>query len=445
VRLAEEVGREAIATFAREAGIASHIALEPSMALGTVALSPLELVSAYTTFAGLGRRVEPRIILRVESQEGELLWEAEESPRRRVIEPAVAYLVNDVLSDAMSFGSGAPARAAGFHGHAAGKTGTSNEGIDAWFIGYNPEIVAGVWIGFDQPRSILRNASGGRLAAPVWGRMMARYYRGREEPDEWPRPSNVVVRDVDPESGLVLEEGCWPSWGEPYSEMFIRGMEPRSVCPQEESDSLEFQWSFVSDDTSLADSLDEALRDEEIWGGETLDAHDREAEEIEVALDERNEEREDLPARPSWRDDDLPAPGARDERFEGVDDDAGPRDLGGWWQVTHRVESSLVPEYDGLRLGFRVFLRQEGNRISGEGEKWTEDGDRLPPSQRSSISLTGTIEGTRVRVRFTEHGSRRTSSGTINWTIRDGGSSLTGQFVSDAAQARGPSVAQRIP
>ena len=232
VQLASDVGLQHVADVARQAGIESPMDASPSLALGTVAVSPLELATAYTAFATLGDAVRPRLVLKVVRPDGRLLWEAGPSERRRVLDPAVAFLVTDVLRDAVSRGTGTPARQAlPPEIPIAGKTGTTNDATDAWFVGYTPEVVAAVWIGFDQPRPITAAATGGRVAAPVWGRMMARLAEGRAAPLPWAMPSGVVSATVDSETGLMVAEGCEAAY--PYREVFLRRHVPAAACPGE--------------------------------------------------------------------------------------------------------------------------------------------------------------------------------------------------------------------
>jgi penicillin-binding protein 1A len=230
VRLAQAVGVAEVAGTAERAGIEPPIPDEPSMALGTVSVSPLELTAAYTPFAGSGEGAKPRTVLRVERPDGEVVWEPE-AERRHVLEPAVAYLVTDVLREAIARGTGTAVREAGFQGPVAGKTGTTNDGADAWFVGYTPEVVATVWMGFDQPRPIVPQATGGRVAVPVWARMMRRFYQGRPMPKAWAPPSGVIEATVDPATGLVLASGCQPQGGAARREVFLAGNAPREVCP----------------------------------------------------------------------------------------------------------------------------------------------------------------------------------------------------------------------
>jgi penicillin-binding protein 1A len=240
VHLAEAVGRPVVASLAGRAGI-EDVPLEPSMALGTVAVSPLELTSAYTAFAAGGVRALPRLVLRVETMDHRVLWSSQPE-RAPVLDAGVAFLVTQALRDAIDRGSGARARRGGFRGAAAGKTGTTNDGTDAWFVGYTPELAAGVWIGFDEPHPIVRGATGGRLAAPVWGRLMAAIAGSRKPAKDWPTPNGVVVREVDASSGLVLADGCeWP--GSSYREFFLEGFVPASYCPGREEPPAAGFWT----------------------------------------------------------------------------------------------------------------------------------------------------------------------------------------------------------
>jgi penicillin-binding protein 1A len=230
IRLAENVGIDDVAQLAERAGVEPPIPREPSMPLGTVAVSPLELATAYTAFARLGSVVRPRVVTRVESPEGEVLWEAEPETAD-VMPPATAYLIDDVLGEALARGTGTAVRAAGFDAPAAGKTGTTNDGADAWFVGYTPDVVAAVWIGYDDPAPIVPRATGGRLAAPVWARTMLRFYEGRARPAPWTQPAGVIEAWVDPATGMRLSAGCRPAFGAAYRELFLDGRAPRETCP----------------------------------------------------------------------------------------------------------------------------------------------------------------------------------------------------------------------
>jgi len=485
VRLADAVGLREISSLAKAAGISEPIPAVPAIALGTVAVSPLELTAAYTTFASLGQRVEPRLILRVEDDNGKVLWKS--APRRHpVLDPAAAYLVTNVLEDALVRGTGNLVQQTGLHAPAAGKTGTTNEGADAWFVGYTPEIVAGIWMGFDQPHPILADATGGRLVAPAWGRMLARVYQKRPQPKPWSMPRGVVSRPVDPATGLIVAKGCNPA-GAPASELFLAGKEPAAYCPGREAPpSFGFPSQRVlaerekgQEDTKKAERLARAdiqreqreqqeqqrLRQQQ-EAEATRREHELAAREEAVRRTERARREETRTARvpePERRARQIP-PQIQDQDDEAPDEVAPPRpdrrgppdesegrdwapaedDLSGWWELTNTIESTNYEQYRGLRLGYRLQLEQDGDRIIGRGQKWTEDGRPVSPGARSPIGVTGRIEGGRVILHFTERGARRSTGGTFSWQLSPNRAALRGNFSSDAANASGSSVARRM-
>jgi penicillin-binding protein 1A len=235
IRLAADVGLSDVTRLARRAGIRSDMPHVPSVAIGTAALTPLELTAAYTSFATLGTAVQPRMITRVERADGRVLWD-NAVRTRQVTDSAVAYLITNMLQEAVDSGTATQVRQAGYTRTAAGKTGTTNDGADAWYVGYTPSHVTTVWIGFDRPAPLGREATGGRVAAPVWARLMRDY--DRRAPDgasAWGVPSTVVEAAVDPATGLVLRDGCRPHEGAAGTELFVKGREPARVCPEGEA------------------------------------------------------------------------------------------------------------------------------------------------------------------------------------------------------------------
>jgi penicillin-binding protein 1A len=203
------------------------------MALGVASITPIELATTYTTFATLGTRAMPRFIIRVEDQAGRILWEPKVETHPGVMDPRVAYITTDIMRDVVDHGTGYPVRETGYNGVAAGKTGTTNDATDAWFIGFTPEVVADVWIGYDTPSPLGSAGTGGVMAAPVWGRVMRRYYAKRPPAPEWTMPEGVVSRNVDPSTGLVLEQDCTPEYGEPRREVFLADHIPDADCPSQ--------------------------------------------------------------------------------------------------------------------------------------------------------------------------------------------------------------------
>lgn len=248
VRIAQQIGLQPTIRLAHELGISTELPDLPSTALGAAEVRPIELVAAYAAFANGGSRVEPYLIRRVVDRNGQVVWESR--PRtRQVLDPAVAYVLTTMLQDVVDRGTGTAVRAAGFRAPAAGKTGTTNNSTDVWFVGYTPELVAGIWIGFDDPKPIIRGASGGTLAAPTWGRMMRRIYESRPAPSDWRVPPGVVTAEVDRLTGARFNPDC-PVHGPVYTEYFIRYTPPAASCP----DRYDLPYAFQD---TIYDSWDE--------------------------------------------------------------------------------------------------------------------------------------------------------------------------------------------
>lgn len=237
VRLAAAVGHDDIEAMARASGIRGTVQNTPMVALGITEVTPLELVNAFGTFAGRGARAEPRYIARVVDEFGTVLYETHVR-RENYVDPGVAYVMTDMMQDVVDYGTGTAVRSVGFSGPVAGKTGTTSDGADVWFVGYTPDVVAGVWIGYDARRPLPSHATGGTVSAAAFGRIMRRLYRVRPMPGGFPMPDNVVVRSVDPESGLVLEEGCVPRYGNPTREVFLKSSEPEETCPRHQDENI---------------------------------------------------------------------------------------------------------------------------------------------------------------------------------------------------------------
>lgn len=171
VHMLQHVGMSSVLNYAQRFGIESPLPAVPSLALGTGEVTLLELTSAYSVFANKGEHVEPTLIRRVESASGEVLYRAR-SATRHVVSEDTAYLITNMLSDVIQRGTAKNVRRLGFTAPAAGKTGTTDDVADAWFVGYTPRLVAGVWIGYDDPRAIRRGAFASTIAVPVWTSFM---------------------------------------------------------------------------------------------------------------------------------------------------------------------------------------------------------------------------------------------------------------------------------
>ncbi|HXE58240.1 MAG TPA: PBP1A family penicillin-binding protein [Gemmatimonadales bacterium] len=235
VRVSQWVGPGRVAALARRLGIASPIRPLPSIALGAVEVTPLELVAAYAPLANGGFRVEPHFVRSVEAG-GRTLWQGNPKPPAPVLDPRDAFLVTSMLQSAVDEGTGYVLRELGVHDPVAGKTGTTNNGADVWFVGYTPSLVAGFWFGRDTPRSLGGGASGARLAAPAWASFYRKAWRDRGAGEGWRAPAGVVERVVDPETGLLAGDYC-PTR---RLEWFKAGTEPTEHCREHDSPVVEF-------------------------------------------------------------------------------------------------------------------------------------------------------------------------------------------------------------
>lgn len=226
VRVSRSVGEARVAQVARRAGIMSPLRAVPSIALGALEVTPLELVTAYAPFANGGERVQPRLVRRIEDNDGVVLWSREIARRTPAMDPRDAYQLTSMLRGAVDHGTGRSIRAGGARGAIAGKTGTTNNGADVWFVGYTPTLVAGFWFGFDSPKALSGDASGGRLAAPAWAEFYTKGWREAVSKGSWRAPAGMSPSVIDPETGELAGEWCPLS----QKEWYKPGTEPTTYC-----------------------------------------------------------------------------------------------------------------------------------------------------------------------------------------------------------------------
>ena len=219
----------------------------PSLALGASEVTLISLTAAYGAFADAGIVRQPLLIRKVEDSDGNVLYTDEGTSHRAVTE-ATAFLMSSMLADVINAGTASRARQAGFTLPAAGKTGTTNDYVDAWFVGYTPHLVTGVWVGFDQPATITSNGYAGDIAVPLWASFM-KVATKRDKPDWFDRPANVVGVNVCRISGQLPNDGCnnvevlnrdggTESRSMIYTEYFVSGTQPTTVCPLHPAPSL---------------------------------------------------------------------------------------------------------------------------------------------------------------------------------------------------------------
>lgn len=228
VRMIEDVGIPATAEYAERFGMPGMPQV-PSLALGSGEVTMLSLVSAYGAFANDGTLVEPTLIRRVTTSAGEVLYESLPDSHP-VVRPTTAFLITSMLQDVVNAGTGSAVRQLGFRLPAAGKTGTTNEYRDAWFVGYTPRLVTGVWLGYDQPRTIVAGGYAAQLAVPLWTRFMLAATRD-EKPERFPTPESVTAVSICPLSGKMAIGACYGDHSiSVRTEYFEPGTEPIDYC-----------------------------------------------------------------------------------------------------------------------------------------------------------------------------------------------------------------------
>ena len=228
IQLGLRVGMDSVAALTQRLGMTTRMVPVPASAIGASEVHPIELVAAYTAFANNGAVVQPRFVTRIDDVNGRAVFSRPASTPQQVLDPRVAFIVRDMLRDVAERGSGTQARKAVPQSiPVAGKTGTTNDNRDVWFVGMTPDLVAGVWLGFDRPKTITPGANGGGLAAPIWGQMMGRYYAGRSTNGWAPPPDGLVYAELDRDTGDLATPATPPE--RRYVEYFLPGTEPSLI------------------------------------------------------------------------------------------------------------------------------------------------------------------------------------------------------------------------
>ncbi len=219
VRVAQQAGVSNVQNVLQRAGFTGNLSETPAIALGVDEVSMRELVSAYSTFANLGSRVEPYLIEKIESQGGKELYTTQVQ-KTDVMDPAVAFVVNSLMRGVVMRGTAAALNRSGL-GNVAGKTGTTSNYRDAWFVGYVPDLLTAAWVGFDDG-SPLRMSSG-EAVLPIWADYMS---KTKHSSDELSPPQGVTMAQVDWTSGRIWQDGCGPQ----ITQAYLSGTEPRDAC-----------------------------------------------------------------------------------------------------------------------------------------------------------------------------------------------------------------------
>ncbi len=222
-RLAEQVGLPAVLDTARRVGITSPLPALPAVVLGAAEVTPFEIAQAYAVIANQGLHAAARAASKVVDRQGQLV-ERHSLAVQQVVSPEAAFLVTHLMRGVLDRGTGAGVRELGFRRPAAGKTGTTNDGRDAWFAGFTPDLVAVVWVGFDDGAPL--GLTGAEAAVPIWTAFMSRATAATPPADFRP-PTGVALVRIDPYTGGVATAQCPAA----FVEAFARGTEPTAPCP----------------------------------------------------------------------------------------------------------------------------------------------------------------------------------------------------------------------
>lgn len=217
-KIVSDIGVNAVRNFAERLGIRSPLGQDLSLALGSSVVTVGEMARAYAAIANGGNRIDPRYVLEVSNEP--IAGSAPEP----VISPETAFLLTSLMQSVIDEGTGQKARSLGHL--IAGKTGTTNDQLDAWFIGFTPTLVTAVWVGFDLPRSLGRKETGAHAALPIWLTFMQHALKGKPRLP-FKQPAGIVVERIDPQTGLLAPESSTTA----IEEFFASGTEPKETAP----------------------------------------------------------------------------------------------------------------------------------------------------------------------------------------------------------------------
>jgi len=253
VKLLEAIGVPYFTEFSEKLGISLHAGNGLSLALGTEEVTLHEMVSAYAPFANGGFLPNARTIIRIYDRKQRTSTENPPSVTQ-VLSPATAYVTTQMLKDVMLYGTARSLEKFSWEHPSAGKTGTTDDYRDAWFIGYTPKLITGVWVGHDKPKPGGSGFTGGAVSAPIWGRFM-RSVQAAEKNADFPKPDTVVSVSIDPANGYLATADCPVN----RPEFYIAGTEPSEYCPEHGAD---VDASFAPSEHPEADQNKQVPQDE---------------------------------------------------------------------------------------------------------------------------------------------------------------------------------------
>ncbi|MEA3348173.1 MAG: penicillin-binding transpeptidase domain-containing protein, partial [Pseudomonadota bacterium] len=259
IKMLHHVGIKKVINYAGKLGITSTLNSDLTLALGSSGVSLMELTTAYGVFANQGRLIKPIFVKRVEDRHGEVLEESERvavvgleltslmpPDSEPVISPQTAYLMTSMLVDVVKRGTGRRAARA-LKRPLAGKTGTTNDYNDAWFMGYAPQLVTGVWVGFDDLKTLGRHETGSRTACPIWVNFM-KVALAKMPPENFAVPTGIVFANIDEKTGFLAVPESEKTLFECFKEGTVPEELSQPVSPEELEESL-----FNDDQPTITD------------------------------------------------------------------------------------------------------------------------------------------------------------------------------------------------
>ena len=232
VKLLDQITVPYFTGFAATLGVPLQVQSGLSLALGSGEVTLSELVSAYSPLASGGLRPEPRTIIRIYDQRRKA-WTEIPPAAAPVLAAGTAYVTTQMLKDVLTYGTAKSLKKFSQERPSAGKTGTTDDYRDAWFVGYTPQLITGVWVGYDKPKPGGRGFTGGAISAPIWGRFMRAALAGKPVVD-FPKPAGVVSVSIDPATGFLATPDC----PQKRDEYYMTGNEPTAYCPKHGGDLL---------------------------------------------------------------------------------------------------------------------------------------------------------------------------------------------------------------
>jgi penicillin-binding protein 1A len=258
VRVGEKATLERVHALASLAGFARDIPKVPAIYLGAFESTVKDVTAAYSAFAAGGVRREAYLVERIDDQDGNILYQAHPA-QRQVLSPAIAWMVTQTLRGVIERGTAASAKSLGFDRVAAGKTGTTDDYKDAWFVGFTNSLTCGVWVGFDQPQTIEQKGYGATLALPIWVRIMEKASRQQYADGEFPPPEKLVQVQLCSVSNQLATSECQAE-GTAYQISLPQSMCPQQTCSVHQGQQLNPDGEPASNDGNFPQRLFRSLR-----------------------------------------------------------------------------------------------------------------------------------------------------------------------------------------